>query len=61
MTVTLSLSQPRECIQVDIVNDVIPDPNEVFEVVLTTSTVNAVVLDGADTATVTISDDDIGK
>ena len=57
MTVTLSLSQPRDCIQVDIVNDVIADPNEVFGVVLTTNTVNATVLDGADTATVTINDD----
>ena len=55
MTVTLSLSQPRDCIQVDIVNDIIADPNEVFEVVLTTNTVNTIVLDGADTATVNIT------
>ena len=61
MTVILSPSQPRDCIQVAIVNDIIPDPNEVFEVVLTTNTVNATVFAGGDTATVTITDDDIGK
>ena len=61
MGVTLSLSQPRDCIQVAIVNDNILDPNEVFEVVLTTTTVNAMVLAGGDTATVTITDDEIGK
>ena len=61
MTVTLSLSEPRDCIQVDIENDNILDPNEVFEVVLTTNTVNAAVLGGADTATVTINDNEIGK
>ena len=57
---SLGLPQPRDCIQVAIVNDIIADPDEVFEVVLTTNTVNAIVLDGGDTATVTITDDDIG-
>ena len=61
MSVTLSPSQPMDCIQVAIVNDIIADPDEVFEVVLTTNTVNAIVLDGGDTATVTITDDEIGK
>ena len=61
MTVTLSSSQPRDCIEIAIVNDVIAEPNEVFEVVLTTDTDDAVVLDGADTATITITDNDIGK
>ena len=61
MSVTLSQSQTRDCIQVDIVNDVISDPNEVFEVVLTTNTVNATVLAGARTAIVTITNNEIGK
>ena len=61
MAVSLSASQTQDCVQIPIVNDVILDPNEVFEVTLTTTTTGATVRSGLDSATVTITDDDQGK
>lgn len=58
MNVVLSLAQQSDCIQVAIVNDAVVDPNEVFNVVLTT---NANVNVARATATVSIDDDDVGK
>ena len=61
MSVTLSASEPRGCVQVSIVDDVVVDPNEVFAVTLTTTTAGATVRSGLDAATVTITDDDQRK
>lgn len=54
MSVSLSASQRRGCIQIGIVYDNIADPNEVFEVVLTSNTANVEVASGGDTAVVVI-------
>ena len=59
-TITLSASQTRACIQVPIVNDVLAEDNEVFQVSLSTNQFATSVV-GIATATVTISDNDQGQ
>ena len=61
MAVTLSASQMRDCVQIPIVNDDIFDPNEVFSVVLTTTTAGAVIRSDLSSADVTIGDDDLQR
>ena len=57
-TVTLSASQTRVCVQFDVTDDVEVDPNEVFNVALTTSSPYATTRVGRDEAVVTIDDND---
>ena len=54
LTVILSEVQPRDCVQVPIVGDALLDPNEMFNVVLTTSTPGVTVRSGRDSAQVII-------
>ena len=61
MGVTLSATQLRDCVQLSIVDDNVLDPDEVFRVTLTTSTAGATVRSDLSSATVTITDDDMGK
>ena len=61
MTVILSPTQLRDCVRVPIVDDSILDPNEVFNVELTTGTPGVVVRPGLDLAQVTINDNDERK
>ena len=56
MTVSLSADQLRACVQVAIVEDTIVDPNEVFDVSLTTSTSGVAVRLGRELARVNISE-----
>ena len=55
---TLSASQTRVCVQFDVTDDVEVDPNEVFNVALTTSSPYATTRVGRDEAVVTIDDND---
>ena len=57
--VTLSAAQQRDCVQVDIVDDAIVDPDEIFIVNLVTNTPGTVVRAGRGTAQVTIVDNDV--
>ena len=59
--VSLSAINTRDCVQIQIADDTILEPNEVFEVQLTTSTAGATLRSGFDFATVTIMDDDPRK
>ena len=56
----LSATQTRTCIQVPIVDDVIADDNEVFQVSLSTNQFATSVV-GIATAIVTINDNDQGQ
>ena len=51
---TLSEIQLRDCVQVPIVGDALLDPNEIFNIVLTTSTPGVTVRTGRDSAQVII-------
>lgn len=61
MMVTLSAAEPTFCIQIPIVDDAIRDPDELFEVVLTTSFASVVVRPSLSSAPVLITDNDEGK
>ena len=54
MTVSLSADQLRACVQVAIIADAIVEPNEVFDVGLTTSTSGVAVRLGREVAQVNI-------
>ena len=50
----------RACVTYGVANDVVVDPNEIFDVILETSTMFASVRALSSSATVTIIDDDEG-
>ena len=54
MTVSLSADQLRACVQVVIITDTLVDPDEVFDVSLTTSTSGVAVRLGREVAQVNI-------
>ena len=54
MTVSLSANQLRACVQVVIITDTLVDPDEVFDVSLTTSTSGVAVRLGREVAQVNI-------
>lgn len=61
MAVQLSAASPVACVRIPIVNDIIRDPDEVFEVELTTPFARAVVSPQLRVADVVITDNDDGK
>ena len=61
MPVTLSAANPIDCVRVPIVNDVTRDPDELFQVVLSTSFASVVVRPSLASAQVSIIDNDEGK